>query len=657
MKSSTTSPSSSFFTNSASKPASEDHYPMITLTPLDEKSVIQFAEKNGLPLSASERKKINKTIEASHSLSTLAELIQSFILIQSNIDSLCGLTAQQQSQLRDLISKRRADKQTFANTDYDNQLIKRILANEKAIAPLDLIVEWWTINLDSLRKITVWKNISAASKSDSVDKNKLDLIQIQLKKIKENWLQHQQFAGLSSDRLLDFYQNVIMLMRDNIDFVLQKKKKYPEIIGNYLLHLSKSILDIEKTVMFSMLRRLQCTDHYRDITCDDLLHFVCDNIKHHSHINLLGAGKKPPLRHSLTPELIDTFIKLLRAYCVQHPEEKELTAGLKKSSLCSIPHAWQHLDEKTPLGHAAQDPIILFYINTFHRQASRLIDLSSVSSLKKLNTLKKLAHERYQSYILHEKNMMDNAVSSLLKNCDDKYKHYLRRLHIKIERDIEKQMYVVLDNILSNKVNSSKNIHQLAVDIKRARQFNAAYLEKHYSPECDIIFNLAIRLLDSVTRQKPITEAQCKEITKTLKTFYPSLSKQQISEFDKLISSLPDITPLLVQENNYLQLDFLVHYLERPFLSKKQLAQSIERHKHIANMFGTKISRSLPDFLNNIMRHTQSNTSIHPAHHYSSFMEELRTLSMQSHLASNDAEFVESVIPFQGATKYNGEKT
>lgn len=589
-------------------PSSKTDLPkQITINLIEVDQIIQFAaDTQGIHLSVTQQADIKNALTTHESLSNLNEMIIQFIDINNNLNALPGLNNKQMHKLKELMSIRKKFKETYTDKEgVDLQQFESFIENEKSITPFNQAVQWWLVNTQSLRKQKVWDGISkqtvvlsnerGATEKDISNKLK------ELDTLKNEWNKHQLFSGLSSEDLLYFYKNYVIVLATCINNEIKAKRKYPAIIHDYLKNIATQLDDIKRQIIHSMLQRLKCAEFYVDIFCDDLLAYICDKIDSKSNMEIQKNLVKPKLRHSLTADLINEFITTISSYCENNPNEKEIASGFSDLSMCSAPKSWiTENSSKTKI--LIKNHVITFFAFAFPNlmlkvtaQQDLAINILNTRNIEEksfiLNHLSHLIEvcTNEHVHLLSKKPFeLNNSISKFITDSEKQYHTLLNELNVRINYEIQNKLNEIIDDIFANKAVDFNKVNNIVFQINNARMFNQKYLNNNYFATGDFILFLANRIANLINTNHQITKSHCENLLKLMRAFHSQINSEQIKQLYTLFENLPTVIDKLKDVTGSLQLHYLINHLETPFLRGHQLSTPLERHKQIALTYDEK---------------------------------------------------------------------
>lgn len=585
-------PIASSSNNSGQESAS---FPEYIVHHLDISHINAWAKKvKHLSLSSEQLANIQKELDTS-AATRLANLLSQFINFTVNADPLVGLTRSEIEQLTKLLEERKQLKGQFEKVELSRAEYEHLIANEKKIFPLDLTINWWSKNLALLKKDEIWQQIAAktikVSKEHGVPEKECLRMLSQLDNLKLDWMNQYYVAGYLSDYLLDFYNNHLSTMENNILAELEKKKKYSPLVSEYLSYLLSQLNDLKKQIIYSMIYRLQSAEHHQDIECDDVLAHLMENIEKQCSIEISGAGKKPALRRSLSPDLVHQFINAISAYCKNYMPSEHMLLTLEKLKLRHTPDEWKlaAITKETELLN--NDPVILYAeytipgllvtIQSDEAIAESILFKNALADVTHpINKTKKLIdtvakrHLRLTNKSIH---LSENPAALSFQRYAKKWDEQLSAIKTKIEALLNAE----IQKCLISQSNTPDAITNLAIVIKNANQFNKQFFNEDYLPTSDVVLAIAKYLDGLLQKGFTLHPNQANHFRKIITTIHP-LSGLQLDYMITLFENLPkDLTKIQNIESKHL-LAFITHHIEAPLLSLSDIKAPLARHKHIA---------------------------------------------------------------------------
>lgn len=591
----------------SSSPHSESpshHIKEPTISLFNTEEIIKFALIfKKINLTDAQKNDITTAFHDYKSLSLLSDMLNNFVEMKNNLNSLCGLSDKQQTKLKALLEIRKNFKKTYRNK-LSTSMFEKFIANEKKINPYNQAIQWWQLNTESLRKEKVWKDIknlivtqaSQRGEAATAIKKKLSL----LKTIKSNWTKSQLFAGFSSEKLLTFYKEYILIMKEALNTEKKSNKKYPAIIHEYIENLQAQIQAIQKQAVCSMLYRLQCAEYYHDIECDDLLSFTFDLIDDKGNINIQRIGLKPKHRRSLSPQIIANLVNIIEEYCRSSLKESDLLKEMDKLNMSSIPNSWKANDaDAKKLVKNRTMAFFAFAITELLQDVSGQKNLGVLiinsnllhdksQALNKLHHLIELVTIEHANLTKKKPFELKNSVSKFIAENTKKYNSILNDLFIKINFEIENQLDHILDAILEKNEVDYDEINSVIKRITIAKHFNNHYLKNDFLASGDIILVLATRLVGEISSNQKINAKQCENLYKLITVFYPHIVSDQLRQLQETFKKLPESINKFKDIKGSQLLHYVINYLEFPFLTSDQINLPLTRHKHIAKSFDEK---------------------------------------------------------------------
>lgn len=598
--------------HSTSNAISSTSIPQTTLNEVNAEEVMRFMwQEKKIKLTDIQIAEIKTAFATNSDTKKLASIVADFIKSKANFQPLVGLTKNEVETLKEFLNIRNKfkdiDKNEMEKAKYD-----ALISNEKNILPLNQIVNWWTTNLDALTKTQVWEEmakLTIAAVREQVEMGETD-IKSQLNKlniIKHEWIHHHEFAGYSSEHLLQFYRDYVLVLEDYLAQELKTKRQHPEIIYLYIEELLSQTQTIKKKVILSMLHRLECADYYGDFLCDDLLRYTCDIINERCNINIQpdGKGVKPKKRRSLTPELIDTFIEIIEKFCKAFPhKEIELFEQLNQISFCKRPAPW--LSGNGSDNHSIKLAVSSHLLNYFYHHFPKLLgaigkDAEIVTTIlesdtlsdesfviNKLYNLLQLAKQDHVKHLSKRADELSNNASKIICSHEKKFDASLEEISMRLGVNIENALDSILNNVFADKEIEFDAIIQVASNTDRARLFNKYYLKNDFYAPGDIILALAHRIMRELVNKGKLDPKSCHNMLRLMMSFYSQIRSAQIDQFREIFQKLPLTTERIKEAKRAEQLHCLVNQLEIPFLSEDHITTATNRHKHIAQMLDEK---------------------------------------------------------------------
>ncbi|VVC76706.1 hypothetical protein AQUSIP_20310 [Aquicella siphonis] len=586
----------------------------VEINRLDAEQVIQYAEQSQKTrLDYSQQEEIRKTFAKDPLLTELVRLHNQFIDIMARFNMLPGLDEKQVRELHRLIQEVREFKMLRQKGDVSMEAIKKVVANEKALLPLNHVIEWWSANQDSLKKLELWENMTDMIVNDSGKKHEEDQAARSkihhLIDIKNDWISHQFFCGYSSEKLLEFYQNFIRKiegwLNEALDPQNSQTKKWHPAIRNYLGFLRYEVKKLKKSAVQSMYFRLACAEYYHDIKMDDLITHVCGMIKDQCGINILGTGKKPDARRSLTPGLMADFLKVINKYCEDNPSEKSILYNLRQFRMQNIPRHWKSMceDENTLTGLRAY-PVFLFSANTLPllieeahqdvRLASNALKQGKLEDkgfvLNKLKSLMKYMAQEERRIAGQKPGALRDLLIKSIQDQNKVYARFLEELSIKFEIEVKSLVSDLTDHILSGARLNAETLSCALDQIRQARLFFRNFPHEHYHSGSDLFLALASRIKHLILSNHDLTPEQINNIIEFIPYISPKKNDKDYSSLKKALAKVSDSAKKLHEENEAGLLHLLVNILESPSLTQDSLATAVKRHQHIAETYGEEWS-------------------------------------------------------------------
>lgn len=591
------------------------------INPLNAEQIIKFASIfKKTNLTEVQQNDIKSAFRDYSSLTLMEDMLNNFIEIKNNMNSLCGLSDKQETKLKTYIEKRKAFKKVYKDK-LSSSMFEKFVENEKKINPYNQAVQWWQKNTESLRKEKVWKdikNIIATQANENGDitadiKKKTS----QFRNIQDKWTRSQLFAGFTSAKLLLFYKEYILVMEEAIKAEEKSNKKYPAIIHEYIENLLLQIQAIKKQAIYSMLYRLQCAEYYHDIECDDLLSFTFDSIDEQGSINIQRIGLKPKHRRSLSPQLITDFLTVIEEYCQTEPNEYAILTEADQLNMCSVPASWKSNDadtsnaKKLAKNHtmsffAYAIPTLLQAISGQKNLAVLAINSDALHdrshALNKLHHLVKLAEAEHINITLKKPFELKNSISKFINENIKKYNNILNDLLIKMNFEIENQLDHILETLFNKHEVDYDEINSVIKRINAAKHFNNHYLNNDFLANGDIILILATRLVGKISSNRKISAKQSENLYKLMNAFLPHIASDHLRRVQETFRKLPEVLDKYKDIKGSQLLHYLVNYLESPFLTTDQINLPLTRHKHIASNFDEKWEESVETNDNEIQK-------------------------------------------------------
>lgn len=574
-----------------------------TINRLDLEQIAEFAAIIKLsPLNPVQIEELKKYMNRDPGFIEIARLHNKFIEIKDNYNLLTGLSPQQIETLQQLVKKTRVFKELRKTKEVGTQDYKDFLQNERQLLPLTQIVEYWTSNCEALKKLEVWENIGVMIANDSKEnqetestlKNKLHY----LTDIKNDWIKQQFFAGYSAQQLLVFYNDYLCKIENWIvDFLKAKENTNsakPEIIRQYLQYLLNQLRVLKLHAINSMLARLSCSEYYCDIRHDDLLKYLSDQIKLHCGVNILKSNRNLLPRRSSSTEQLEAFFKIITTYIKQNPDEKSIAQQFQQLKMTKCPSDWNASLSISPIIMYVENlfPLVLEAYHLTPNLSQLILDTDALLNknfvLNKLRRLLKYATLERSKLNGKKLDASDITQDKILTQLIKKINNLLTDAGNKVNIEIQKQIHGLFDEVFSETEISSTSLGNVINKINNAVLFNKKYLQINYNHHCDLILLLSQRIKNILAKNQFILPNEIKNILKLSTALLPEIKVAELDNLKKILVKLPDTAQKLNEENEGELQHLLLQFLESQQLSQSGLRIAVERHKHVAIVYGEK---------------------------------------------------------------------
>lgn len=583
---------------------------------LDAEQVIQYAEQSQKkPLPETEKETIRKTFAKDDSLAELTRLHNQFIDIKTNFDLLPGLDEQQKTEAHRLIEEIRNFKSLRQKGNVSIGDMKKVLIAEKALLPLNQTIEWWTANQNTLKKLSIWENMTEmivnSSKEKRDDDQSVRTKIHHLTDIKNDWISHQVFSSFSSENLLNFYQDFICKMQTWLTEALTSRnshaRKWHPAIRQYLNFLLYEINNLKKSAIQSMYFRLVCAEYHNDINMDDLISHVCGQINEKCDINILGQGKRPETRHSLTTPLISAFVGTINDYVRTHPDEKIIQHKLHQLRFQAVPHRWKSPEARIDESEAFRAyPVILFSANTLPllieeahknpRLAQNALESGHLASqshlLNRMRSLM-LQVEQEEGRIRGNKpGVLRDRMLKITAELKKVYGRFLEELSIKIEIEVKRLISDITEQLLNSSKPDLDVLSGALEQVSQAELFFRNFMHEDYHAASDFVLAIAAGIKHTILTSQDLKPEQINNIIQFIQYVTPQNRKINEASLKMTLAKISASAIRLNEENEAGLLHLLAHAIESPFLTQESMVITVARHKHIADMYGESWSQA-----------------------------------------------------------------
>lgn len=575
---------------------------------LDLEQVIEFAASiKRTPLNPAQIEELKKYMAADPAYIEIARLHNNFIGIKDNYNLLMGLTPQQTQELHQLIKTTREFRELRKTKEVATGDIKNFLQNEKRVAPLSHIVDWWTTNCESLKKLEVWENIGVMIATESKQNQEAETITRKklhhLTDIKNDWIAQQFFAGYSTSQLVSFYTDYLCKIETWVSEFLRQKEnhqlKQPACLREYLGYILQQLGELKRHAINSFIARLRCCEYYQDLSHDDLLNYVSDQIKQNCSVSLFKSNNNP-IRRSNSIALIKASINIVVDYLKQHPDERNLAQHFQLLKMRHTPEQWHTMF--SDVYKVTANPIVVFIENLLPGVIEELLTIPNLPtlvletdlsqqhefSLRKLHRLMKYVTQERQTLLTNKLDTTNIAIDKILQQHGKKINSVVTEIGIKINIAIQKEIAQVLDDVFSDTEITNSRLGHILLKINNANDFYKKYQDLDYNHCSDLILQLGLRIKLLLSRNQNIMPIAIRNILKLNSALMPDVKTQDLEGLKKVLAKLPDTAQKLNEENEAELQHLLVHFLEAPQLSHMALKHAVERHQHIAQVYKEK---------------------------------------------------------------------
>ncbi len=610
----------------------------VVLTELDIDHIKAWASTvKNKPLTDDEVNRIKADLSASH-YHSLAHNIHGLITNSLNNESYSGLMPNDIAELVKLIKQKAQVTQRIRDAaEVSPEDMRSVIEHEKKIRPLNLTMTWWTERLEFLKEENNWNLFISLTlknyQNDQMTEEERDRILTQLNTLKLDWMNQYYVAAYLSDRLLEFYNYHLANIEEDLLRCITAEKK-STIINQYLEYLLAQIKSLKKQIIYSMIYRLLCAEHYQDVECDDVLSHLLEDLEKQCKINTNGESRKtPPLRRSLSPDLASQFVDTVTAYCQNNSAPEHMLETLKKLKMRNTPDQWRITPSTKKLDRLNTDPIILYAEHMLPILENTLVGLMYteeedkdnpiiseeiiLGSSKKHPAITKTETVTYKkiktitSAILHgetkEPYHVINKIKKLISVTRKKYidimeepideannpasqsllNHFMRCEDKLNNIRIESEIYLkhTFNQILSMNENDYRTGHALtsfSLAIQNVDNFNKSACNLPYSPNTDIVLIVAKHLYEYTKNGGTPNQSTLKILRKMISNTY-ILSGDQLEALINIFKNMPDTLKKISSAQKESILPFIIHHIESPLLSLHSISTAIARHKSVSD--------------------------------------------------------------------------
>jgi hypothetical protein len=533
----------------------------------------------------------------------LEELMKIFIDIQSSLSLAPGLNKQQLHELQVLTAHVKELDSHIQKTDFDIDICKQAIATEKRIVSFHRTIDWWRLNLIGLRKKEVWNNIHLRTQEMCNNHGELAAVAQQklmrLAMIKNNWAKHHAFAGTTSESLLLFYTHYICPLEELMTDELTSKRKYPTLIRDFIEREREKLRAIKRHAIYSMLARLQCAEFYHDMECDDVLIHLCDQIELTGNITLTDHAKKTPgPRRSLNAGHILTFIDVIETYCEK--KEYDIALELKKLTMTWPPTEWRSLSVNNPILNITAHTFPSLLEQAMHSEhlANAVLNGTSLEeSTFILKNIQSLLQQTMLQYKTVSKKLRTNSnpIKRMINLYDKQFYDALSKINNIIESQVEIAITTLIDDTFKNNFIDKIHLAMTLQKLHHATEYNRLYMQDIYYPYYDVVLSIAMRIKMILAHGGTITPTQCNNIDTVLTALYPQASEAQQQDSLQRLHALPGLLQRLPKDQPNQWMQFLLFYLELPFLADHGFTAPLQRHMYMAKQTNERWPQEIKD--------------------------------------------------------------